>query len=82
MEETTLNLVITLAYEDATRRNYTFGGVSESEAPNFKDRILAINADMPINFKKTFVSDSGAQCKMISAAKYVRIEEEVIYRAG
>lgn len=80
--ESELSLVMTLAYEDATRRNYTFGGVEPEEAGEIKDRILAINADMPANFKSTFVSDGGAQCKMIAGGKLIYTEETVIYSAS
>lgn len=81
MEET-YSVILTLAYEDATRRNYTFNGVEPEEFGEIKDRILAINADMPANFKSTFVSDDGAQCKMISAGKFLVVREEVIYSAS
>ncbi len=80
--ETTLSVVITLAYDDATRRNYTFSGVAEEEIADVKDRILAINANMPANFRSTFVSEGGTQVKMIAAGKIITLEEEVIYNAG
>lgn len=80
--EQTINVQITLAFQDSTSRTYTFSGVEEEAVPDVKDKILAINANMPEAFKRTFVSNAGAQCVMISAGKIISIEEEVIYNAG
>jgi len=82
MEETTINVAITLAFQDSTSRTYTFSGVEEEAVPDVKDKVLALNANMPDYFKRTFVSNAGASCVMISATKIISITEEVIYNAG
>lgn len=82
MEETTINVAITLAFQDSTSRTYTFSGVEEEAVSDVKDKVLAINANMSDAFKTTFVSNGGSQCVMISAAKIISITEEVIYSAG
>ena len=79
---TTHQAVLTLAFKDATDRKFKFNGVDESAISSIKDKVLAINADMPEYFAKTFVSDTGADCIMISAAEVITTEEEVIYNAG
>ncbi len=83
MEETT-SVTITLAFADATSRNFKFNGVDRtSEAYNLmKSKVMTINANMPAAFASTFVSDSGAQCIMISGLKSVTTQEEVIYSAS
>lgn len=80
--DTEYNVAITLAYQDAEKRTYTFSGVDPSELGEVKDRIIAINTNMPANFSQTFVSNGGASCVMIASAKIIVIEEEVIYNAG
>ncbi len=80
--EQTINVVLTLAFQDSTSRNYTFSGVDETATPDVKDKVLAINANMPENFARTFVSNNGARCVMIADAKIVTIREEVIYSAS
>lgn len=79
---TTRQVVLTLAFRDATDRNFKFNGVDASVVADIKDKIYAINDDMPEYFAKTFVSDNGADCIMISAAQIITTEEEVIYSAG
>lgn len=78
----TRQVVLTLAFADATDRNFKFNGVEDSAVPAMKGKILRINENMPESFKTTFVSDNGAQCIMISAAQVILTEEEVIYSAG
>lgn len=80
--EETLSIILTLAFQDSTSRNYTFGGVEPQYLNNIKTKVKAINANMPTNFARTFVSNSGVSCVMISAAKIVATEEEVIYNAS
>lgn len=80
--EQTITLAITLAFEDSTSRTYNLSGVEESEVSEIKDRILALKANMPENFKRTFVSNNGEQCTTIATAKIISVEEEVIYNAG
>lgn len=79
---TTRQVVLTLAFRDATDRNFKFNGVDQSAISQIKDKVLAINDDMPEYFAHTFVSDTGAECIMISAAQIITTEEEVIYSAG
>ncbi len=81
MEHTT-SVILTLAFQDSTSRNYTFSGVDDAVIGDVKDKVLAINANVPANFRTTFVSNDGAQCVMIAAARIVVTEEEVIYNAG
>lgn len=79
---TTRQVVLTLAFRDATDRNFKFNGVEQSVLSSVKDKVLAINANMPAYFAQTFVSDNGAECIMISAAQIIITEEEVIYNAS
>lgn len=76
---TTKQVILTLAFKDATSRNFKFTGVDNEALPDVKDKILAINADMPSTFATTFVSNGGASCVMIRAAQIITINEEVIY---
>lgn len=82
MEETTNNVTITIAFLDATSRKITFRGVDDTEIPNIKTRVKAINAAYPQNMAKTFVSAIGAQSTMISEVLISQITEEVIYSAS
>lgn len=79
---TNRQVVLTLAFRDATDRNFKFNGVDQSALADVKSKIQAINDDMPPYFAHTFVSDSGAECIMISAAQIITTEEEVIYSAS
>ena len=78
----TTSVTITLAFADATSRNFKFNGVDNSVLSSMTDKVKAINANMPSQFASTFTSDSGAQCTMISELKSVRTIEEVIYSAS
>lgn len=80
--ETTYNVIITLAFADATDRNITFRGVEAEEISNVKAKVKAINASYPANMARTFVSAIGAQSTMISKAQIVTTTEEVIYSAS
>ena len=82
MNETTISVTITLAFADATSRNFKFNGVTSEAVDNMSDKVRIINANMPANFATTFVSDNGAQCVMISELKSVKTTEEVIYSAS
>lgn len=76
------NVIVTLAYEDGTTRNYTFEGVENADLASVKEKILAINANANgeyANFYQTFVSDEGEPFSMIESAKIVTVEEETIY---
>ena len=83
---TTYSVKVTLAYEDATSRNYTFNGVDNMYLPDVKDKVIAINESLEAgtanNFKNTFVSNNGATVKMISKAQIITLQQEVIYSAG
>ncbi len=80
--EPEISVMITLAFLDSSKRTYTFSGVAPEEGGEISDRVKAINANMSEAFKQTFVSNDGAPCVMIAAAKMVMVEEEVIYSAG
>ena len=83
---TTKSVKVTLAYEDATSRAYTFNGVDSMYVIDVKDKVLAINESLEAgtanNFKNTFVSNNGATVKMISKAQVITVQQEVIYSAG
>lgn len=74
---------LTLAFQDAETRTYTFNDVDESLSPaDVKDRVKAINTNMPEAFAVTFVSSTGARCVIIREAKVIWKREEVIYSAS
>lgn len=81
MEETTISVIITLAFSDATTRNIKFNGVDQAALAGMKAKVKAINANMPAAFSTTFVSVIGAPCTMISRLQSVITTEEVIYSA-
>lgn len=78
----TISATLTLAFRDATDRNFKFNGVDISNVADIKNKVLAINANMPDYFAQTFVSDSGSPCIMISKAQYTITDEEVVYSAS
>lgn len=78
----TRQAVLTLAFRDATDRNFKFNGIDASAVVGIKNKVLAINANMPEYFAQTFVSDNGSPCIMISGAQVIETEEEVIYSAN
>lgn len=82
MEEETITVQITLAFRDSTSRTYAFSGVDAEAVADVKDKIKAINANMPATFSRTFVSNGGAECVMIAAGKIIDVTEEVIYSAS
>lgn len=83
MEESTISVIITLAFSDATTRNIRFNGVEKTEEfYSMADKVKALNANMPPAFANTFVSAMGAPCTMISKLQSVETTEEVIYRAN
>lgn len=75
-----------LAYDDALTRTYTFTGVEDSVLPYIKSNVRNINISLlggtAENFANTFVSDNGQPCKMISDARIISTEQEVIYSAN
>lgn len=83
---TTKSVKITLVYEDATSRIYTFNGVENENLPDVKNKIKAINASLTAgtanDFATTFVSDNGRPCKMISKGQIISITQEVLYSAS
>lgn len=79
---TTRQVALTLAFKDATDRTFKFNGVEAANLSRVKAKVVAINANMPEHFAKTFVSDSGAECIMVSKAQIIVTEEEVIYNAS
>lgn len=83
---TTASVRITLAYEDATSKNYTFNGVDELMFGDVKDKVKAINQSLAAgtanDFANTFVSANGQPCKLISDARLISTVQEVIYNAS
>lgn len=82
MNKPIISVIVTLAYADATVRNFKFNGVDAEALDGMKAKVLAINANMPAAFKTTFVSSTGAECTMISKLQHVETTEEVIYSAS
>jgi len=82
METSTFSVILTLAYADATTRNFKFNGVDPEIFPYPVNKVKQINADMPAAFKTTFVSKNGAECTMISRLQGITTSEEVIYSAS
>ena len=82
MNEPIISVIITLAYSDASTRNFKFNGVDYDALSGMKAKVLAINANMPAAFKTTFVSETGAECTMITKLQHVETTEEVIYSAS
>lgn len=80
--ETTYSVILTIAFADATDRSFRFNGVDQSQFSQVASKVQAINANMPANFKTTFVSANGAEATMISKAQWIETSEEVIYSAG
>lgn len=70
---------ITLTYEDATSRTYSFTDITNEAISNIPTKIKAINANMPANFKTTFRSNSGAPVMTIGKAQFIYETEDVIY---
>lgn len=83
---TTRQAVLKLAFRDATDRTFKFNGVDASKVADIKSKVIAINDSLAAgqlnNFAQTFVSDTGAECIMISTAQIITTEEEVIYNAS
>lgn len=80
MATTTTNEVsVGLLYDDGTTRTYSFKGVDTEQLDSVKSAIDSINAQVDSDFKKTFVSDSGAAVIRISTGTIKVTEEEVIY---
>lgn len=76
------NVIVTLLYEDDSTRNYTFEDIPDSELPNLKARIQAINTNANneyANFYQTFVSDDGERVTSIIGCQIATISEEVVY---
>ena len=72
-------LVLGLGYENSDQvRQYSYGGISDSELPNISTRILAYNADIPAGDKLVFVDDEGNGMSSIVSARLERITETYI----
>lgn len=80
--DTTISVIVTLAFADATTRNFKFNGVTSEQEAGAVAKVIALNANMPAAFKTTFVSANGAECTMISKLQSVITEEQVIYSAS
>ena len=81
MSSTTNEVSIKMMYEDSSTRLIRFTGVTDSALQHVKDKINAINADVPQAMKDTFVSAEGAKFMWIAGGTIIVTEEEVIYSA-
>lgn len=84
MSSTNLNASFTFSYEGmAPDRTYTIENIPSTIAPeDIADSVNAINANeggVYAPLFETFVSNEGGRLVKISAAKVVRVVEEVIY---
>lgn len=83
---TVITAKLKLAYDDATSRTYTFSGIDASAAPDIKIKVININDSLSAGtaqaFANTFVSENGSPCKMISDARIITVDQEVIYSAN
>lgn len=79
MATTDNRLILGLGYENSTQvRQYSYGGISDSELPNLATRIQAYNADIPAGDKLVFVDDEGNGMSSIVSARLERITETYI----
>lgn len=82
----TYQAVFKLAFRDATDRTIKFNGIDAEIVDGIKRKVIAINDSLTAGeaeyFAKTFVSDNGADCIMISSAQVISTDEEVIYNAS
>ena len=82
------NVKITMAYQDATKRSYTFTGVAAANLSDVKTNVLSFNNELAEEtatgeeIAGTFVSANGSPCKMITEAKIISIDQEVVYSAS
>ena len=73
---------LTLAYDYGDGyRTYTITRKSNEEYSygDLKQRINAVNANMPDYFAQSFISDYYSPTVKIAEAQYIETEEEVIY---
>lgn len=75
-----IKLTMSYLYSDQ-HRNYTITRKSTEEfyPSDLKQRILALNANMPDYFAQTFVSDEYDTAIKIVAGQYIETNEEIIY---
>ena len=72
-------LILGLGYENSTQvRQYSYGGISDTELPNIASRVQAYNANVPANDKLVFVDDAGNGMSSIVSARLERITETYI----
>jgi len=82
MSSQNYNVIITLLYNDDSKRNITFENVENADLRPVKDKIIAINENANneyANFYQTFVSNDGEAVVKIESCKIISVEEEVIY---
>lgn len=82
MAEMTITVQFALVFEDATTRTIKFNNVSEDAIGDVKEKLVALNDDMPAAFASTFVSNDGASCILIKNGKIIVSEEEELYNAN
>lgn len=77
-------------YEDSTSRTYTFNGVADENLSAVKAKVILMNDNLAHStsytvgaaLSNTFVSDAGSKLKMITEARLISTEQEVIYNAN
>ena len=82
MSSLTNNVVITLRFDDDSKRNITFENVSSDDLMTVKAKIQSINANANneyANFYATFISDDGEPVVKIESCKIISTHEDVIY---
>lgn len=86
MSSTTHEAQIELTFTDSSKRVYRMPEVDEQNITSVASRIREINASLAggqdLDFKNTFVSNSGATVVKISAGTIVTTTEEVLYHAS
>ena len=79
MATTDNRLILGLGYENSTQvRQYSYGGISDSELPNLATRIQAYNSNIPAGDKLVFVDDEGNGMSSIVSARLERVTETYI----
>ena len=82
MSSLTNNVVVTLLFNDDSKRNITFENVASDDLMTVKAKIQSINANANneyANFYATFISDDGEPVVKIESCKIISTHEDVIY---
>ena len=82
MSSQTNDVIVTLLFNDDSKRNIVFDNVADEDLQSVKSKIQSINANVNnefANFYQTFISDDGEPVVKIESCKIVTTKEEVIY---